>query len=114
VATDPTGEIPEYVCLLTNMFPKGSDHSHFVYEAGSHDLVQLSVEFTAAKYMSGQINYIGLVALNRFQILRNYLNMYSGYNKALINKRIAAPSIKNWVGNWDKSYNPKDASYEDI
>lgn len=114
VATDPTGEIPEYVCLLTNMFPKGSDHSHFVYESGSHDLVQLSVEFTASKYMSGQINYIGLVALNRFQILRNYLNMYSGYSKSLINKRIAAPNIKNWVGNWNKSYAPKDAKYSEL
>ena len=97
VATDPTGEEPEYVCLLMNMFPKNSDHSHFVWEAGSHDLVQLSIEFTASKYMSAQINYIGNLALKRFNILKNYLNMYSGYDKARIEKRIPAPSIKNWV-----------------
>jgi hypothetical protein len=96
VATDPTGETPEYVCLLTNMFPKSSDHSHFTWEAGSHDLVQLSLEFTAAKYMSSQINYIGTVALARFNILKNYLNMYSGYTKSLLEKRISAPDIKNW------------------
>lgn len=97
VATDPTGEQPEYVCLLTNMFPKGSDHSHFTYEAGSHDLVQLSLEFTAVKYMSSQINYIGNLALARFNILKNYLNMYSGYNKTKIAQRISVPTIKNWM-----------------
>lgn len=109
VATDPTGEIPEYVCLLTNMFPKNSDHSHFAYEAGSHDLVQVSIEFTAAKYMSGQINYIGCVALDRFNILKNYLNMFSGYTKSMVEKRVdnlsstggatgkGGNSIKKWA-----------------
>lgn len=104
VATDPTGEEAEYVCLLTNMFPKNSDHSHFVYEAGSHDLVQLSLEFTASKYMSSQINYIGTLALSRFNILRNYLNMYSGYNKTMLGKRIPAPKIENWVKYGNHSY----------
>lgn len=96
VATDPTGEKPEYVCLLTNMFPKGSDHSHFEWESGSHDLVQLNLEFTTAKYMSAQINYIGNVALARYNILKNYLNMYSGYSKSDIMQRIKTPNIVNW------------------
>lgn len=108
VATDPTGEKSEYTCLLTNMFPKSSDHSHFVYESGSHDLVQLSVEFTAAKYMSAQINYIGKVALNRFSILRNYLNMYSGYSKKDINSKISNPDITNWKGDYKLSYASRD------
>ena len=115
VATDPTGEKPEYVCLLTNMFPKGSDHSHFVYESGSHDLVQLSVEFTASKYMSSQINYIGNQALARFNILKNYLNMYSGYDKAKLEKRVSSyfnegtnkSKIKNWKGNYAQGYATK-------
>ena len=117
VATDPTGEKPEYVCLLTNMFPKGSDHSHFVYEAGSHDLVQLSIEFTASKYMSSQINYIGNLALARFNILKNYLNMYSGYDKTKLNKRVSdyakedgSSKIKNWKGNYDQGYATKFTS----
>lgn len=118
VATDPTGEVPEYVCLLTNMFPKSSDHSHFAFESGSHDLVQLSVEFTASKYMSSQINYIGVVALNRYNILKNYLNMYSGYNKALIEKRIGSPSIKNWKTvdghSYSKSYAKKGLNYDKL
>lgn len=112
VATDPTGEKPEYVCLLTNMFPKGSDHSHFVYEAGSHDLVQLSLEFTAAKYMSAQINYIGCQALERYKILRNYLNMYSGYDNSMIEKRLGALRINNWdAETYDKGYAPKGKEY---
>lgn len=105
VATDPTGETPEYVCLLTNMFPKGSDHSHFVYEPGSHDLVQLSLEFTASKYMSSQINYIGKLALQKYNILRNYLNMYSGYNGEKLGKRLGQLTIKNWNGKTDKGGN---------
>lgn len=103
VATDPTGEKPEYVCLLTNMFPKSSDHSHFAYEPGSHDLVQLSLEFTASKYMSAQINYIGNLALQKYNILRNYLNMYSGYNSGKLEKRLGSLTIKNWAGTKDAS-----------
>lgn len=74
VATDQTGAEIEYACLLTNMFPKGSDHSHFVTEPGSHGLVNLSIEFTAQKYMSAQINALGKAAIDKFAILRNYLN----------------------------------------
>lgn len=97
VATDPTGEEPEYACLLTNMFPRSSDHSHFEYEPGSHDLVQLSLEFTTTKYMSAQINYIGLVALKKYAILKNYLNMYSGYSKAQVEEAVGTPDITDWT-----------------
>lgn len=97
VATDPTGEQAEYVCLLTNMFPRSSDHSHFEYEPGSHDLVQLSLEFTCTKYMSAQINYIGTVALNKFAILKNYLNMYSGYSAAKVEEIVGDHNITNWT-----------------
>ena len=97
VATDPTGEQAEYVCLLTNMFPRSSDHSHFEYEPGSHDLVQLSLEFTCTKYMSAQINYIGTIALNKFAILKNYLNMYSGYTAAKVEEIVGDHNITNWT-----------------
>lgn len=115
VATDPTGELPEYVCLLTNMFPKGSDHSHFVYEPGDHQLVQLSINFTASKYMSSQINYIGLEALKRYNILRNYLNMYSGYTSKSIQKKMGALNIVNWDANtYNKAYAPKGYDYSKV
>ena len=97
VATDPTGEQAEYVCLLTNMFPRSCDHSHLEYEPGSHDLVQLSLEFTCTKYMSAQINYIGTVALNKFAILKNYLNMYSGYTAAKVEEIVGDHNITNWT-----------------
>lgn len=96
VSTDPTGEMAEYVCLLTNMFPRSSDHSHFDYEPGSHELVQVNLEFTTTKYISAQINYIGTVALQRFQILRNYLNMYSGYTAAQVEEIVGDKNITDW------------------
>ena len=80
VATDQTGENVQYACLLANMFPKQSDHSNYVYEPGTHDLVQLSLEFTAMKYMSPQIRQVGQQLLDNYKILKNYLNFKSSYN----------------------------------
>ena len=79
VATDQSGMEMEYACLLANMFPKGSDHSHFSYEPGSHDLVNLSIEFTAIKYMSSQIDSLGKALLDKYLILKNYRNFKSEY-----------------------------------
>lgn len=99
VATDPTGEEIEYVCLLTNMFPKSSDHSHFNYSPGEHNLVEVSIPFTANKYMSAQINFIGNVALKKFKILRNYLNIYSGYDQKMIEQIVGVNDIEDWKDN---------------
>lgn len=79
VHTDPTGTGVNYACLLTNMFPKASDHSHWVTEPGSHELVSLSIEFTCNKYVTGQITAFGQQLLNNQNILKNYLNFNSGY-----------------------------------
>ena len=79
VSTDPSGETVQYACLLTNMFPKSSDHSAFAYEPGSHDLIQLSLEFTANKYMSGQIDLLGKQLLDNYKILKNYMNFDPPY-----------------------------------
>lgn len=95
VATDQTGEQIEYACLLTNMFPKGSDHSHFNYESGSHDLATVSIEFTATKLMSPQINSIGKALLDKFVILRNYLQIHSGYDLDFVNQ-LPKPEIEDW------------------
>lgn len=80
VHTDPTGTGVNYACLLTNMFPKGSDHSHWVTEPGSHELVSLSIEFTCNKYVTNQITAFGQTLLDNHNILKNYLNFNSGYS----------------------------------
>lgn len=98
VSTDPTGEEPEYVAYLTNMFPKSSDHSHFNFEPGSHDLVQMSIEFTCNKYNSHNINYLGVMALKKFHILKNYLNMNPGYyTEQTMDEKFADYKIDNWT-----------------
>ena len=111
VATDPTGEQAEYVCLLTNMFPKSSDHSHFNTSPGEHNLVEVSIPFTANKYMSAQINYIGTVALKKFKILRNYLNIYSGYSARNIENIVGVNDISDWK---DSDGNDLTGSYMSI
>ena len=79
VHTDPTGESINYACLLTNMFPKASDHSHWVTEPGSHELVSLSIEFTCNKYVTNQITSFAKSLLYNHKILKNYLNFNAGY-----------------------------------
>ena len=92
VSTDPSGEQVQYACLLTNMFPKSSDHSAFVYEPGSHDLIQLSLEFTANKYMSAQIDQLGKQLLDNYKILKNYMNFASPYTVTAGSSAILAPN----------------------
>ena len=84
VSTDPSGENVQYACLLTNMFPKSSDHSAFTFEPGSHDLIQLSLEFTVNKHMSSDIDELGKQLLDNYKILKNYMNFKAPY---LINKK---------------------------
>ena len=101
VATDQTGESNniEYACLLTNMFPKSSSHDHFNYEAGNHDLVNMSLEFTATKYMSAQINELGRAALQNYEILRNYLNYTSEYSPQNITDFIGDNAVRKGIWN---------------
>lgn len=82
VHTDPTGTGVNYACLLTNMFPKSSDHSHWVTEPGSHELVSLSIEFTCNKYVTNQITAFAQQLLDNSNILKNYLNFNSGYSNS--------------------------------
>lgn len=82
VNTDPTGNEIEYSCMFSNMMPKTVAKQHFEYEAGSHPAVQLDLDFTATRYESPQINEISAALLNKFKILRDYLNFNSGYSTA--------------------------------
>lgn len=95
VNTDQTGVKCTYACLLTNMFPKQSDHSQFDYDPGSHELVDLSLEFTAKKYMSASINALGQHLVDKYAIMRNYLNYQHGYGN---NDKAADQSIEAAAG----------------
>lgn len=81
VQTDPTGrsDAVEYACLLTNMIPKNVKKDHFNYESGSHPVVQVDVPFTCTKYESPQINIIAKLLIDKYMILRDYLDFNSGY-----------------------------------
>lgn len=78
VATDKTGRNVEYACLLANCFPKSISMDHYNYESGTHDLVSLTIPFTCMKYESIQINKVAKALLDRYRLLANSLNFYSG------------------------------------
>ena len=79
VSTDPTGMDIEYAAMFCNMMPKSVKISHFNYESGTHDAVSTDLEFTATKYESPQINTIAAALLDKYRILRDYLDFNSGY-----------------------------------
>lgn len=80
VNTDNTGENIEYACLLANCFPRGINTDAFNYTSGEHNLVETTIEFSCTKYESIQINKIAKTLINKYKILANSLNFYSGYN----------------------------------
>ena len=83
VATDDTGEEVEYACLLANCFPGGLNTDAFNYSSGNHDLVTTDIEFHCVKYESIQINKVAKQLLNKFKILSNSLNFYSGISSEM-------------------------------
>jgi hypothetical protein len=86
VNTDNTGEQVEYACLLANCFPVNVNIDPFNYESGTHSLVETEIQFRAIKYESIQINAVAQELINRYKILANSLNFYSGINKDTMNK----------------------------
>lgn len=80
VATDHTGENIEYACLFANCFPLGINTDVFNYTSGQHDLVETQLEFTCTKYESTQINKVAAKLLEKYKVLTNSLNFYSGYS----------------------------------
>lgn len=74
VVSDRSGKEVEYACMFANCFPKSVKESHFDYDAGTHNLVPIEVEFSCVKYESIPINYYAKQLLNKFQILANHLN----------------------------------------
>ena len=80
LVTDRSGNEVEYACMLANCIPKKVPEDHFNYEAGSHSLTTIDVEFTAVKYESLAINTYASRLLNAFKILGNHLNFNPGLN----------------------------------
>ena len=78
--TDRSGNNVEYACMLSNCIPKKVPEDHFNYEAGTHSMTTLDVEFTAVKYESLAINTYATRLLNAFKILGNHLNFNPGLN----------------------------------
>lgn len=97
VQTDPTGRSNgvEFACLLSNMMPKTVKKDHFNYEAGQHSLVQTDVQFTCVKYESPQINLIAKALIDKYAVLRDYLEFNSGYSlNDVVN--MPASNIADW------------------
>lgn len=78
VSTDNTGENVEYACLFANCFPGGIQMNQFNYTSGQHELVPMTIEFHCIKYESMQINKLGQSLLDRYKVLANSLNFFSG------------------------------------
>lgn len=92
ISTDNTGEQIEYACLLANCFPRNINLDAFNYQSGEHNLVEMNIEFTTTKYESPQINAVAKALLEKYKVLGNSLNFYSGLN----------PTDKE-LGGYDKS-----------
>ena len=82
VSTDVTGTMVEYACLFANCFPANVRNEQFNYTSGSHELVEYNVEFRCTKYESLQINKLGQALLNKYRVLANSLNFFSGINSS--------------------------------
>ena len=80
VATDITGENAEYVCMFANCFPKDVNTDWANYQSGTHDLVQTTINFAATKYESVNINRVGQALLQKYKVLTNSLNFFSGFD----------------------------------
>lgn len=81
VVTDPTGhyDAVEYCCFLANMMPKSVKKDHLNHEAGQVSIAQFDMTFTCVRYESAQINLVGKKLIQKYNILRDYLNFHSDY-----------------------------------
>lgn len=103
VVTDPTGRSNgiEYACLLSNMVPKQIKNDHFNYESGQHQIVQADIEFSCVQYKSPQINTIAKALIDKFQVMRDYLDFESQYTQADVDAKLR-PNILNWPAKYNQ------------
>jgi hypothetical protein len=69
-------------------------------------LVEYQIEFTCSKYESLQINKLGQALLDRYKILANSLNFFSGIKSSDLGN-------ENVMGDSGKHYNYKTGMLED-
>lgn len=103
VVTDCTGMNVEYACMFANCFPKNIPLDPFNYSSGQHELVETTIEFTATKYESIQINQIAKRLIDKYKVLTNSLNFFSGFNKS---------DFADSENNHDKHYNEETGKLE--
>lgn len=101
VVTDPSGRSDgiEYACLLTNMMPKSVKKDHFNYQSGTHEIVQVDVDFSASKYESAQINQLAKILVQKQGILANSIGYISDYNGATDFETRQTITAANWDKN---------------
>ena len=93
VVTDCTGMNVEYACMFANCFPKNIPLDPFNYSSGQHELVETTIEFTATKYESLQINQIATRLIEKYKVLTNSLNFYSGHSKSEFEDKADHPDM---------------------
>lgn len=93
VVTDCTGMNVEYACMFANCFPKNIPLDPFNYSSGQHELVETTIEFTATKYESIQINQIAKRLIEKYKVLTNSLNFFSGHKKSEFDNTDEHPDI---------------------
>lgn len=113
VNTDHTGRNIEYACLFTNCFPKNLKNDHFNYDAGQHQLVEYDIQFTATKYESIQINRVAKALLDKYKVLSNSLNFYSGYTTESINSA-TGHKYNPFTGKLDPNYKADEETPIDV
>ena len=80
VATDNTGKNIEYACLFANCFPDGIANDMYEYTSGTHTVATRNITFHCVRYESLQINLVAAKLLDKFKVLTNSLNLYSGHD----------------------------------
>lgn len=103
LTTDRTGKNVEYACMLANCVPKKVPEDHFNYDAGTHSMATMDVEFTCVKYESLAINVYATKLLNAFTILGNHLN----FNPGLNGQNVEGVSVNNNGATVDNNNKPR-------
>lgn len=62
-------------CIITNCVPKNLPLDQFNYSTGQYELVEPTIEFTATKYESNQINQIAKRLIDNYRVFTNSLSV---------------------------------------
>ncbi len=122
VVTDSSGRWDriEYACLFACCIPTKISLDHFNYSAGSHELVQQTIEFNCIKYDGPQVNQIAKILMKKYNSLVNSLDFYPGIS--IIENDLYSGSIANSddkvvmadVVGEDVMYNPTNGKIEAV